>query len=901
MNIDKHYDPKAIEAKWYRIWEERERFHGDPARGGEPYVIVIPPPNVTGILHMGHALNNTIQDILTRWRRMQGRNTVWLPGTDHAGIATQNVVERALRKEGKTREDLGREAFLERVWEWRELYGGTIVNQLKRMGCACDWQRERFTMDDGLSDAVAEVFVRLYNKDLIYRGTRIINWCPRCRTALSDEESEHSDTAGSLYYIRYKLKPGASAGGRDSITVATTRPETLLGDVAVAVNPGDARYRDMHEACVILPVLGRELAVIRDDFVSPEFGTGMVKVTPAHDPNDYEMGIRHGLTPIAVMDEGGIMNEAAGPYAGMDRFACRKQIVADLEAQGLIERIEEHQHSVGHCYRCDTVIEPRLSPQWFVRMKPLAEPALQVVRDGRITFVPGRWQKVYEEWMVNIRDWCISRQIWWGHRIPVFTCDTCAHEWAAKGSPADCPACGGTAIRQDEDVLDTWFSSWLWPFSTFGWPQETDDLKFYYPTHDLTTASEIIFFWVARMVMAGLEFMGDIPFSNVYIHGTVRDDKGLKMSKSLGNSIDPLDIIDAYSADALRFSLMMLTATGQDVYVSDEKFEIGRNFGTKIWNAARFLQLHAAEGDDVRGWAHHPRAVAAALPPDDQYLLACLSEACRECSGNLEKFRFNDAARVLYEFVWHQFCDWHVESLKPALGGGDAARREQALMVTHYVFAAALRLLHPFMPFLTEELWHVMGYADEADSIMTAPWPAPLTEAERQAWGISDAAVEYVGRKHDMIRVSRLLRSDYGIPATTALHFMVKPDSAELAARLEADRDAVSTAMRAGTLTIDPSYQPDKALPSTVSAIGTIFMPVDGVIDSAAEQARLTGELAKIEQNLASAERKLSNAQFTSRAPAEVVAGVTATRDGLLACRDKVRHLLEAISDQHVA
>jgi len=519
MDMDKNYDPHAIEAKWYRTWLERRAFRAESARDGDPYCVMIPPPNVTGILHMGHALNNTIQDILVRWRRMQGRNTLWMPGTDHAGIATQNVVERNLREEGRGREDLGREAFVARVWQWREQYGGTIVRQLKRLGASCDWERERFTMDEGLSAAVSEVFVQLYNKGLIYRANYIINWCPRCQTALSDEESEHADENGKLYYLRYPVRGGAAD---EHVVVATTRPETMLGDTAVAVHPDDERYAGLGGKRVVLPILERELRVIRDAYVDPAFGTGIVKVTPAHDPNDFEMGQRHGLEEIDVMNGDGTMNGHAGPYAGMDRFACREQLLADLEAQGLVERIEDHAHAVGHCYRCDTVVEPRLSPQWFVKMQPLAGPAIEAVKSGRIEFVPGRWTKVYLDWMENIRDWCISRQIWWGHRIPVFTCGDCGREWAQKGTPERCPDCGGGRVRQDPDVLDTWFSSWLWPFSTLGWPEDNEDLRFYYPTHDLVTASEIIFFWVARMIMAGLAFMGEIPFRTVYIHGTVR-------------------------------------------------------------------------------------------------------------------------------------------------------------------------------------------------------------------------------------------------------------------------------------------------------------------------------------------------------------------------------------------
>ncbi|MGA1531408.1 MAG: valine--tRNA ligase, partial [Kiritimatiellia bacterium] len=659
--LPKNYSPAEIEDKWNAIWLERNIASRQPGQGGEPYCIVIPPPNVTGILHMGHALNNTIQDILVRWRSMQGRNSLWVPGTDHAGIATQNMVEKAIKKaENKSRHEIGREELVKRVWEWREEYGGTIIRQLKRLGAACDWERERFTLDEGLSNAVKEVFVRLYDKGLIYRGKYIINWCTRCGTALSDEESEHQSVAGKLYHFRYPVKgePGRF------VTVATTRPETYLGDTAVAVNPKDERYADIIGKTLELPFIGREIPVIADDFVDPAFGTGCVKVTPAHDPNDFAMGQRHDLPMINVMTEDGHMNEEAGPYQGLERFACRKKIMDDMEAAGLLDKVEEHPHAVGHCYRCHQVVEPRLSPQWFVKMKPLAEPALKAVQEGKITFTPDRWTKVYTEWMENIRDWCISRQIWWGHRIPVFYCDGCGHEWADRGEPAACPKCSSASIRQDEDVLDTWFSSWLWPFSVFGWPDKNKDLEFYYPTHTLVTASEILFFWVARMIMAGLEFMDEIPFREVYIHGTVRDSQGRKMSKSLGNSIDPLEIINDYSADALRFSLIMLTATGQDVYISKDKFEIGRNFGTKIWNAARFMQMHldkegltaADQQLDPQNWR-----------PDDWHIVARAQDAAKAAEDCLLRFRFNDYAKVVYEFMWHEFCDWYLEYAKEFL------------------------------------------------------------------------------------------------------------------------------------------------------------------------------------------------------------------------------------------
>ncbi len=890
--MDKHYDPEKIEAKWYKRWTERGLFHGDPREQAEPYCIMIPPPNVTGILHMGHALNNTIQDILIRWRRMQGRNTSWIPGTDHAGIATQNVVERALRKEGKSREDLGREAFIERVWDWREEYGSTIINQLKRLGSACDWERERFTMDEGLSDAVAEVFVRLFDKGLIYRGNYIINWCPRCHTALSDEESEHAPTQGKLYYIRYPVK---GEDGRH-VVVATTRPETLLGDVAVAVSPNDARYADLAGKTVLLPVLNRELVVIHDDYVDSEFGTGIVKVTPAHDPNDFEMGQRHDLTPVNVMNGDGTMNEEAGPYNGMDRFACREKILEDLEAQGLIEKIEDHDHAIGHCYRCDTVVEPRLSPQWFVKMAPLAEPAIEAVKSGKITFTPARWTKVYLDWMENIRDWCISRQIWWGHRIPVFYCDACGHTWAAKGRPEICPMCAKTAIRQDEDVLDTWFSSWLWPFSTLGWPGSNVDLETYYPTHDLVTASEIIFFWVARMIMAGLEFMGDIPFRRVYIHGTVRDDKGLKMSKSLGNSIDPLTIIEEFSADALRFSLMMITATGQDVFLSNDKFEIGRNFGTKIWNAARFIAMQS-EGFEPGACTGKPPFDAEGLRPDDKHILSRLQKAVAGCTESLEKHRFNDAAHVLYEFVWHQFCDWYVEYSKEALYGENAARREQVLNVLHYVFANAIRLLHPMMPFLTEELWHAMGYGVEDDSIMRSPWPEPLSTADREAWGITGAVVDYVDNKHELIRVGRTMRADYGIVPSRKIDYLIKPNTAEAAELLSADAESIKMLLRAESLRVDTELVPEKAMPSGLSQLGTIYMPLEGVVDIASELERLTGQHDKIISDLERTNRKLANESFVSKAPARVVEQQRARRRELVEKKEKLERLVATLSE----
>ena len=889
--LPKNYDPKAIEQKWYGWWKEKGFFHSDAARGGKPYTIVIPPPNVTGILHMGHALNESIQDVLVRRKRMQGFNTVWVPGTDHAGIATQNVVERQLKKQGKSRWDMPREEFLQQVWAWKEQYGGTILNQLEKLGNSCDWDRTRFTMDEGLSRAVEEVFIRLYEKKLIYRGEYIINWCPRCGTALSDEESEHENLAGHLYHIRYLVKGGRKT---ECVIVATTRPETLLGDTAVAVNPRDERYAKLKGKTLLLPVLGREIPLIEDDFVDPQFGTGAVKVTPAHDPNDFDMGRRHDLPMINVMTDSGEMNENAGPYQGMDRFACREKILADLQATGLLVKVEDHAHAVGHCYRCHTVVEPRLSPQWFVKMKPLARPAIEAVKDGRIRFVPERWNKVYLDWMENIRDWCISRQIWWGHRIPVFYCEEtdCQHEWADKGQPAKCPRCGSDKLRQDPDVLDTWFSSWLWPFSVFGWPKESPDLKFFYPTSDLVTAPEIIFFWVARMIMAGMEFMGDVPFRKVYLHGTVRDNQGRKMSKSLGNSIDPLDIIADFSADALRFSLIALTATGQDVYVSKEKFELGRNFGTKIWNAARFMQMHSTEPVDVRD----PKFDPALLTADDQHILALLHKTIAACDENIERCRFNDYAKAMYEFFWHEFCDWYVEYAKQPLNGEDPARKAEVLRVMHYVLSRALCLLHPIMPFLTEELWQGMGYAAMAESIMVAPWPRAMDEEELASWGVQADAVAYVDAKHAAIGLARNLRADYGLPPSQTADFILRPADAATGDRVRADRAAYLPHLKAEALEVEADFAPAKAMPSIITPLGTLFMSLEGHVDVEAERRRLAEQLQKTDQELESVSKRLENVNVVSRAKPEVVEQVRSRKRELQEKRDKLGKLIEAMA-----
>ena len=893
---EKNYDPARVEPRWYAWWLERGYFHSEPRRGGRPYCIVIPPPNVTGILHMGHALNNTIQDVLIRWRRMQGYNAVWVPGTDHAGIATQNVVERELQKGGKSRHDLGREEFLQRVWAWKERYGSTIIGQLKRLGASCDWQRERFTMDEGLSNAVSEVFVRLYEKGLIYRGNYIINWCPRCQTALSDEESEHREVEGKLYYIRYPVHGGRK---KEFVTVATTRPETMLGDVAVAVNPRDGRYKQLIGSALRLPILQRQLRVIGDDFVDPEFGTGAVKVTPAHDPNDFEIARRHDLAPVNVMNPDGTINDNGGPYAGLDRFECRRKILEDLQEQGLLEKVENHRHAVGHCYRCDTIVEPRLSRQWFVRMKQLARPAIDAVREGRIRFVPERWTKVYMDWMENIRDWCISRQIWWGHRIPIFYCRKCDNQWASRSLPARCPRCGAADIGQDEDVLDTWFSSWLWPFSVFGWPEDTPELRFYYPTSTLVTASEIIFFWVARMIMAGMEFMGEVPFRTVYIHGTVRDEIGRKMSKSLGNSVDPLDIIRKYSADALRFSLIRLAATGQDVYISDEKFEVGRNFATKIWNAARYVKMQTGEppADIVK-----PELDPAILSPDDRHILSTLHRTIAECTDALERYRFNDSARLIHEFFWHQFCDWYVEYSKQVFREADAARRIQTGKILHYVLANALRLLHPIMPFISEELWQQMGYRTLAESIVVAPWPEALSPEElARRWEVTPEVANYVEAKHDLIRMARLLKADFGIPPSKKVSYIVRPADKESAGRLEHDAASIAALLRAESLRIDSGFSPRKALPSRLSRLGMVYMPIEELIDVDAEIERLSTQLEKISEDLRRLTRKLENEEFIRQAPPHVVARQEERRNELLEKHDKIKAIMTMLSEHAAA
>ncbi len=877
--MDKRYDPKAVEAKWYPLWEQNGYFHDEPGKG-KPYSVVIPPPNVTGILHMGHALNQTIQDVLVRWRRMNDFNTLWLPGTDHAGIATQSVVEKSLDKEGLRRQDLGREKFLERVWQWKEKYGGTIVHQQRKLGNSTDWQRERFTFDAGCSKAVTKVFVQLYKEGLIYKGHYIVNWCPHHQTALANDEVEHEANKGSLWYIKYPVagseKGAAGEPYKDYVMVATTRPETLPGDTAVAVNPKDERYAHLVGKTVILPLTGREIPVISDMYVEREFGTGIVKITPAHDPNDFLVGKRHNLEAINIMTDSAHMNALAGErYAGMDRWECRKTIVADLEAAGYLDHIEEYDNQVGHCYRCHEVVESRLSKQWFVRMKPLAEPAIAAVKSGEVKFVPERWSKIYFNWMENIQDWCISRQLWWGHRIPAYylKADLEAKkedprfvvEESAEAALAAMQRLVGDSsltaddLAQDEDVLDTWFSSWLWPFSTLGWPEKTADLDYYYPTTDLVTAQDIIFFWVARMMMAGIHFMGRPPFSNIVIHGIVRDAQGRKMSKSLGNSLDPLKIIEEYSADALRFSLALITSLDCDSKVDMKKFEVGRNFATKIWNAARFLQMNLNEGVVNAGLGE-----LKDLTPDERHILLACDKACAKVSACLAKYRIQDGALAVYDFFWTQICDGYVEYAK------DAADKSRAFTILADVFWKALRLLHPYMPFVTEEVAHQLGYLKDGETIQRAPWPTGYTAEEKAAYGLTEENYLYVDAKRAMITDLRALRGEYKVAPSAFVKVTIDAKDADTAAALVADVDSLKRSMRAEQVEI-VSDQAERAMPGALGALGTVYLSLEGLVDKAAESKRIAAELAKLALFIKGGEAKLANRQFTDHAPAQIV------------------------------
>jgi valyl-tRNA synthetase len=885
--MDKQYNPSIVEDKWYTTWTKQNIFRANQASKKPAYSIVIPPPNVTGILHMGHALNNTIQDILIRFKRMTGYETLWMPGTDHAGIATQNVVEKKLAKEKKTRHDLGREAFVEEVWKWKEQYHATITNQLKKLGSSCDWDRERFTMDQGLSQAVRKVFVQLYNEGLIYRGKYIINWCPRCQTALSDEEAEHKESNGKLYHFRYPLKDGSG-----HIVVATTRPETMLGDTAVAVNPADERYKNLVGKMLILPLVNREIPIIADNFVDREFGTGAVKVTPAHDPNDFQMGLRHSMTPIVIMDETGHMTgDIPEAYKGMDRFPCRKQIVADMEALGLVEKIQDHVHSVGQCYRCSTVVEPYYSNQWFVKMKPLAEGALKAALDGEITIYPERWKKIYIDWMENIRDWCISRQIWWGHRIPVWYCDDCKKTIVAEETPTSCPSCKSTKLTQDEDVLDTWFSSWLWPFSTMGWPENSELLRKFYPTNVLVTAPEILFFWVARMIMAGLHFTGKLPFTDIILHGTVRDKTGRKMSKSLGNSIDPLEVISVSGADALRFSIIMITAEGADVFLGKDTFDIGRNFGNKLWNASRFLLENIT---DKKSFTALP--AGKDLSPFDVWILSRLNATIRDVAKCFSLYRFNEAAHILYDFTWHDFCDWYIEAKKTDLYQTDnSLLANNAFNVCAYVLGSILKMLHPIMPFITEEIWSVLNdkicypVLIDSNSIVTASF-----SKVNEAMILPDMEKEFTLLK-DVITAIRTIRSENNIPPDKKGTAIIVPASADSLKTLLPHTAEINTFCRLNETVISMGGQRPKFCGQAVVMGNQIYLELAGLIDIQVEKDRIAKEIAKTEGLAGAIKAKLENPAFADKAPAVIVEKEKEKYTGILENLKKLKESLVAL------
>ncbi|KYZ76801.1 valine--tRNA ligase [Anaerosporomusa subterranea] len=874
-NIPKVYDPKSVEEKWYRFWEENHLFHAAVEPEKQPYSIVIPPPNVTGQLHMGHALDNTLQDILIRWRRMQGYNTLWMPGTDHAGIATQIKVEENLAKEGISRYDLGRDKFIEQVWDWKEQYGSRILNQLKRLGASCDWERERFTMDEGCSKAVREVFVSLYEKGLIYQGNRITNWCPRCNTALSDIEVEHEERPGHLYHVRYPVE------GEDGqyVTVATTRPETILGDSGVAVHPDDARYKDLVGKNLILPLLGRKLPIVADAYVDPTFGTGAVKVTPAHDPNDFDMGLRHNLPQIVVINLDGTMAADTGKYAGMDRYECRKALVADLKDAGYLVQIADHSHAVGQCQRCTTVVEPLISRQWFVKMAPLAEPAIEAVTSDRISFVPDRFTKVYTNWLENIRDWCISRQIWWGHRIPAWYCQECGEVTVSRTTVTACAKCGG-AVEQDPDVLDTWFSSALWPFSTMGWPDQTAELKQFYPTSVLVTGYDIIFFWVARMIFMGLEFQNEIPFRHVFIHGLVRDSQGRKMSKSLGNGIDPLEVIEQYGADTLRFTLVTGNTPGNDMRFYWERVESARNFANKIWNASRFVMMNL-EGFD-------PKATPGEFTLADRWILSRYARTVADVTENLEKFELGEAARASYEFIWNEFCDWYIELAKSRLyNKEDQANRATAQYVIWFVLSNTMKLLHPFMPFLTEEIWQHLPH--EGESLIIAEWPKQQTE-------LTDAAAEQAMTVlMDSIKAIRNMRAEVNVPPGKKTEAVLAAANAEIAAILTTNQAYIRTlAASEPTVILAGEAKPDNAMAAVVNGV-EIYLPMKGLIDIEKETARLNKEREGLEREVARVAGKLANESFVAKAPAEVIEKEKGKqkeyRDKLAAIEERLEYL----------
>ncbi len=913
------YDPGAVEPDWYAGWERENFFHADPDSPGSPYAIVIPPPNITGSLHMGHALNNTLQDILTRWRRMLGDNTLWMPGTDHAGIATQNVVERQLLAEGRTRHQMGREAFVARVWQWREQSGRTIVDQLKKLGASCDWVREAFTMDEPRQQAVLEVFVRLWEDGLLYRAERLVNWCPRCETALADIEVVHEETEGHLWHIRYPFATDPT----DGLVVATTRPETMLADTAVAVHPDDPRFTKAIGQQVVLPLVGRRIPVIADHYVSREFGTGALKITPGHDFNDFEIGKQHGLAVIATFIPDGTLREAfladasdearsrLARYVGRDRFDVRQMVLEDLGREGFLVGKEPYRHALGRCYRCQTAVEPYLTPQWFVRMKPLAEPAIRAVEEGQVRIIPAQWEKNYFEWMHNIKDWCISRQIWWGHQIPAWYCPSCdagnivpAAEAAytilpevqpivARDRPEACPRCGGQELYQDPDVLDTWFSSALWPFSTLGWPAQTKELEVFYPTTVLVTAFDILFFWVARMIMMGLKCMGDVPFRQVYIHALVRDPEGQKMSKSKGNVIDPLDVIERYGADALRCTLTALVAAGRDIRLSEERIEGYRNFCNKIWNAYRFISLHVTEKDKDKIIA----ALQAEWPPPmdlaDRWILSRLQELIGSVTEALENYRFSDAASHLYQFLWHEYCDWYLELVKIRLTNGDERAPWTGRVLLIHVLEVALRLLHPIMPFITEEVWQRLPRSTrDAPSVMIAPWPAADSSL------VNPEAVQRMERVMGVIRGIRNIRSEVRIPPNAWLTALVKVEAEEDESLLKSVEAYMRHLARVRDVRIGQTIEKPRHSGVVVTSGMEVYVPLEGLIDIASEAQRVDRELHKVERELNRVNRKLSNTDFLARAPADVVTKERENQQGLRETREKLQRHLSMLRDE---
>ena len=846
--LEKVYDPKQVEDRTYQFWMDGNYFHAEVDPKKEPYTIVIPPPNITGQLHMGHALDETFQDILIRWRRMQGRSALWLPGTDHASIATEAKIVEAMRAEGLTKEGIGREKFLERAWEWKKQYGGRIVSQLKKLGSSCDWERERFTMDEGCNKAVKEVFVNLYEKGLIYRSERIINWCPHCKTSISEAEVTYEEKAGHFWHINYPI-----VGTDRMLEVATTRPETMLGDTAVAVHPDDERYKDLIGKMVLLPIVNKEIPIIADTYVEMDFGTGVVKITPAHDPNDFEVGLRHNLPVINVLNEDATINENGGKYAGMTREECRKAIVSDLEAGGFLKEVEDYSHNVGSCYRCSTIIEPRVSKQWFVRMEPLAKPANEAVRAGKTKFVPERFDKIYFNWMDNVKDWCISRQLWWGHRIPAWHCADCGEITVSKEEVHECAHCHSGNVHQDPDTLDTWFSSALWPFSTLGWPDKTEELKYFYPTNTLVTAYDIIFFWVARMIFSGIAHMGEVPFDTVLIHGLVRDAQGRKMSKSLGNGIDPLEIIDQYGADALRFTLATGNSPGNDMRFSDEKVNASRNFANKLWNASRFILMNLSdEVDTVR--------LPDTLTVEDKWVLSKYNTLVKDVTENLEKFELGMAVQKLYDFIWDIFCDWYIELCKSRLqaGGASSLGAQQVLV---YVMEGTLKLLHPFMPFITEEIWQALPH--EGESIMVSAWPVydpslAFTKEETDFEKVMDA-----------IRAVRNRRAEMNVPPSRKAQLCIATGEPEV---FEQGRPFFQRLASASEVTVADSFTMEGAV-QVITNAARIFIPMDELVDKEKELARLNKEKEKVEKEISTLSKKLDNPGFVSKAPAAVVEG----------------------------